>query len=45
MLKQLDRRNKCVYVQMENTSKAIKFENRGFHSHIPGTFWMLLVNY
>jgi hypothetical protein len=43
MLQQLDRWNKCVCVQMENTSKAIKFVNHGFHitktySHIPDNF-------
>jgi hypothetical protein len=35
-------------LQMENTSKAIKFVNHGFliimtYSHIPGTFLMLLI--
>jgi hypothetical protein len=44
----IDRWNKRV--QMEITSKAIKFVNHGFHiiknySHIPGTFWMLLILY
>jgi histone-lysine N-methyltransferase SETMAR len=39
----IDRWNKCVCEQIENTSKAIKFMNNGFHilntySHIPGTF-------
>jgi hypothetical protein len=39
----IDRCNRCVCVQMENTSKAIKFVNHGFHiiktySHIPRTF-------
>jgi hypothetical protein len=39
----IDRWNKWVSVQMENTSKGIKFVNHGFHiiktySHIPGTF-------
>jgi hypothetical protein len=38
----------CVCVQMENISEAIKFVNHGFHimktySHIPGSFWMLVV--
>jgi transposase len=43
----IDKWNKCVCVHMENTSKAIKFVNHGFHtiktySHISGSFLMLL---
>jgi hypothetical protein len=38
-----------VCMQMENTSKVIKFVNHGFHiiktyNHIPGTFLMLLIS-
>jgi hypothetical protein len=44
----IDRWNKCVCVQMENTSKTIKFVNHGFHiiktySHILRIFLMFFI--
>jgi hypothetical protein len=48
MLQQQDRQMEQMCEQVENTLKAIRFINHGFHiiktySHIPRTFWMLLL--